>query len=289
VIWGAFRARSYLFAAAPAARLWPLVRRSRAYYAEGGVFFLINHGDQALVGALLTPAGLAGYYLARRIPDALALILLSVEEVMGPTLARATAGPRADLHRMFRGFTIITAAFVLPAAMIAAAFAWAFIALVGQDTYGGVTPAIVVLSLGLLVQGAMTLVAQSALALGHPRDRLKLTALCGALLVAFTAATAPLGLTAVALGRVAALAVATLAGAYLLRHLLPPIPWADVLKLGGPAILAGAAAVGLSRLAPDLRLVPVYVIVALAVFAIATLGVLSRNDRAELAQVWRAG
>lgn len=285
--WGAFRARAYLVGPSTRVALAPLVRRSAPYYAESGLFFLTNQGDQALVAVLMSPMALAAYYLARRIPDALGLLLLSIEEVMGPTLARARVEARNGLDQVFRRFTVAVAAFVLPTAALAACFAWAFTRLIGAEAYAEVTPAIVVLALGLTVQGAMTIVSQSALALGHPRDRLKVTAVWGVLLLVLTAVVAPWGLVAVAAGRVAAVTIATVVGARLLRHLLPPIPWSDVAKLVMPSFAGAATALLLQRLSQDLRLAPVYAAAAVVVFLAVLFAVTSPVDRQRVAGVWR--
>lgn len=289
LLWAIYRSRYYLFQRTKAVSVLPLIRRSRPYYLEGGLFFLSNQGDQALVAALLSPAALAGYYIARRIPDGLALILLSVEEVMGPTLARASVDGPAELRRMFQGFAVTAAAFVLPAAALAACFAGAYTRLVGAQSYGALTPAIVILALGLVPQGAITVISQSALALGHPRDRLKITVALACLLLVLTAASARLGLTPVAIGRVTALLLAMLVGARLLRHLLPPLPWREIAKLLVPTGALVGTALVLQRISDRVWLVPAFGAAAVAVFAITLFAVWSPVDRRRLTAFWRGG
>lgn len=287
LLWALYRARYYLFQRSKVASLLPLVRRSRPYYVEGGLFFLTNQGDQALVAALLSPTALAGYYVARRIPDALALLLLSVEEVMGPTLARASVDGAAELRRMFQGFSVTVAVFVLPAAALAACFAPVYTKLVGAASYGSVTPAVIILALGLVAQGAITVISQSALALGHPRDRLKVTVVLACLLLILTAASARFGLTAVAIGRVTALLLATLVGAQLLRHLLPPLPWRDISRLLVPTAVLAGTAISLQRLSEKLWLVPAYGAAAVVLFLATLFAVSSPIDRGRLTTLWR--
>lgn len=285
--WAMFRAWRFLGTTAAAVPLGPLVKRSRPYYVEGALFFVTQQGDQALVGALLSPVALASYYIARRIPDALMTILIAVEEVMGPTLARAMLDGPAELKRIFQGLTVTVAAFVLPAAVLAASFAPAYTKLVGSGAYGGVTLAVAILALGLIAQGAITVVSQSALALGHPADRLKVTASFATLLLLFTAVTAPLGLTAVAIGRFTALVLAAWLGARLLRHLLPPLPWSDISKFAIPTLLLAGTAVALQQLSGRLWLVPLFGAAAIAVFVAALFRLLGPTDRQRLVTLWR--
>ncbi|HUL02182.1 MAG TPA: oligosaccharide flippase family protein [Gemmatimonadales bacterium] len=287
LVWAIYCVRHYVFQSCTAAPVAPLLRRSKPYYVESLLFFLTQQGDQALVGALLSPVALSSYYVARRIPDAMALMLLSVEEVMGPTLARTKAGAPADRNQMFAGFAITVAAFVVPIAALTACLAPAYTRLVGAQSYGGVTPAVAILSLGLIAQGAMTLVSQSALALGHPADRLKVTVTFASLLLAFTAGTAGLGLTAVAVGRVTAIVVATLVGARLLQHVLPAVPWQRVAKLLVPTALLVATLFALQVLSDNLWFVPAYGAAAVGVFAIAVWVGLDPMDRRRLVELWR--
>jgi O-antigen/teichoic acid export membrane protein len=287
LVWAIYSTRHYLFRPCFAAPVGPIIRRSKPYYVESALFFLTQQGDQALVAALLSPVALASYYVARRIPDALALILLSVEEVMGPTLARTSLDARADVSRMFEGFAITIAAFVLPVAALAACLAPAYTRLVGAESFGDVTPAVVVLALGLVAQGAMTLVSQSALALGHPGDRLKITVLFACLLPVFTAASAHLGLTAVAVGRVTALLLATVVGARLLQHVLPPLPWRSISKLVVPTAVLTAAILMLQQLSESLWLVPAYAAAAAAMFLLTLIAVLNPVERGRVAALWR--
>ena len=267
--WGAYGVRRYLFRKTSAIPLGPLVRRSRPYYLEGFVFFLTQQGDQALVGALLSPTALAAYYVARRVPDALGLILYSVEEVMGPTLSRAAAEGQAAVARAFRVMTMIVGAFVLPAGVLGASLASAYVTLVGRASYGFVIPAVVILSLATVCQGGVTVTSQAALALGHPSDRLKITVTFAVLLLALTAVTAQLGLTAVAVGRGTAIAFASLVGFWLTRDVRPPVPWNDLGRVVAPAILLAVTVIGLQSLSNSLWLVPVFAALGATIFGAA--------------------
>jgi O-antigen/teichoic acid export membrane protein len=287
--WAMFRAWRFLAARAKAVPLIPLVKRSRPYYVEGALFFVTQQGDQALVAALLSPVALTSYYIARRIPDALASILLAIEEVMGPTLARASLDGPSDLRRMFQRLTVTVAAFVLPAGALAASLAPAYTKLVGAGTYAGITFAVAILTLGVIAQGAITVISQSALALGHPRDRLKVTTTLAIALLGFTAISAPLGLSAVAVGRVAALVLAALLGARLLRHLLPPLPWRELSRLVVPTALLAGTAVALQQLSDSLWLVPAFGAASIGVFVAALFALLGPADRQRLAALWQNG
>jgi O-antigen/teichoic acid export membrane protein len=289
LLWAIYALRHYLFVHASAAPVMPLIRRSGPYYVESGLFFFTQQGDQALVGALLSPVALAGYYVARRIPDAMGLLLSSVEEVMGPALAHTRGRAPAEESRLFDGFVVTVAAFVVPLAVLAACLAPAYTRLVGSESYGWVTPAVAVLSLGLVGQGAMTLVSQSALALGHPADRLKVTITFAVLLLACTAGAAHVGLTAVAVGRVVSIVLATLVGTYLVRHMLPAIPWGSISKVVAPTLLLAVTALLLQMLSDNLWLVPVYGTAALTVFVVALLVFLNPLDRQRLGTLWRRG
>jgi O-antigen/teichoic acid export membrane protein len=280
--WGLYAARNYLFRPTRAVSPLPLIRRSKPFYVEGVVFFLTQQGDQALVGALLTPPVLAAYYIARRVSDALTLLLYAVEEIMGPALARASLGGRDHLVQTFKGFVVAVAALVLPAAAIAACLAPAYVTLIGPDRYAGLAPTVAILALGIIPMGVITVVSQAALALGHPTDRLKITSCYAGLLLAFTALAAPSGTTAIALGRTAALLVAAIAGAWLARELLPPVPWRDVGKLALPTLALAVTLAGLQLVSGQLWFIPIYLVAAGAIF-IAMLNVtLGPEDRARL-------
>ena len=287
VAWTAYKARRYIFVPAHPVPLWPLVRESRAYYMEGFLFFATQQGDQAIVGALLSPAVLAGYYIARRISDALGLILYAMEEVMAPTLARAGADGAAQVRDTFRQLTLAVGAFVLPAGVLAAGLAPAYVALVGRPHYAGLVPAVAILALGIIPQGGITVVSQGALGLGRPSDRLKITTTFAVLLLALTTATTSLGITALAAARVTASALAALLGTWFSRHLLPPVPWRDLSMLSLPTASMAAVLWIPQQLFQSLVLVPWLILGACFTFAGILYAILSPDHRDKLAAVFR--
>lgn len=277
--WGVYGLRRHLFRRARAVPLAPLVRRSVPYYLEGLVFFVTQQGDQALVGAMMSPSALAAYYVARRIPDALGLILYSVEEIMGPTLSRAAVYGREAVTRSFQVMTMLVGALVLPAGVLTATLAGVYVTLVGRASYFFLVPAIVLLALATLAQGCITVTSQVALALGHPKDRVKITLTFAALLLAGTVSTAHVSVTAVAASRAAAMAGAALVGFLLTRELRPPMPWNDLARLILPTVVLGATMVGLQAIWSNPWLVPLFVVAACLVAGFALYFSLSPERR----------
>ena len=282
IIWAVWGTRRYIFRRTRSLPLGPLVRRSWPYYIEGFLFFLTQQGDQALVGALLAPPVLAAYYVARRIPDALGLILYSVEEVMGSTLARAAVDGTHAIARAFRTMALVLGVFVLPASALAASLAGAYVTLAGRVNYAFALPAIVVLALATIPQAGVTVTSQAALALGHPSDRLKITALFAGLLLAFTLISTRLGLNAVAIGRAMAIVLSATAGFWITRSFRPQLPWRDLGRFLLPTILLVVTTVGLDVIFGQQWLVPLCALAGCGVFAATAYFLLSPRQRAEL-------
>lgn len=287
VVVGVYGARAHLWGPAEGVPLLPVVRRSLPYYLEGAVFFVTQMGDQALVGALLAPPALAGYYIARRIPDALGLILYAIEEVMGPTLARAKLDSVEHFRRTFAALALGIGAFTLTAGAMAAALAHAYLTIIGSDRYAGLLPAVVILALGIIPQGAITVVSQVALALGHPSDRLKITTVFATALLALTALTAQRGITAVALGRDGALLFTVGVGIWVARELLPPVPWRELVKLLIPVTVLGMTLFALQSLNGNVWLVPLEVLGAFGIAGVTLLLTVGTADRARLRKAWQ--
>ncbi len=198
---------------------------------------------------------------------------------MGSTLSRATVDGPETLARAFRTMALVVATFVLPATALAASLGTAYVSFMGRANYAFAVPAVVLLTLSTIPQGGITITSQVALALGHPSDRLKITATFAGLLLAFTVITTRLGVNAVATARATAIVCAAGAGFWLTRSFRPKVPWPDIGRVVLPTILLAVTTVGLQTIGGNLWLVPASALAGCGVFFGTSYLLLSAQER----------
>ncbi len=276
--WGVLKARKYLLGRSGTVRLAPLIKRSRSFYAEGAVFFLIQQGDQAVVGAFLPSMVLAGYYVARRVLDALGILLYTADEIMGPSLARAMRGGVAQFRQVLRDLAFSMAAVILPTGALAAALTGGYLALLGAS-YLNLFQATAILTLSIIPQAAFAFISLVALVAGRPSDRPRITAFFAVVLLTLTAVTAHWGVTAVAVGRAIAATLSTVIAFVFARRLLPPLPWREISHVFGPTLVLVAPIALIQSIGQRYALLPAGVAAGLMLFVISFRFMLPPSER----------
>jgi len=135
-----------------------------------GMYVLNARTGAIMLGALESPAAVGLYTPAARGADFIALVLLAVNTAFAPTLARLFAkGQRAQLERTVSRSTRLITLASLPIALSFILFGDLFLRLYGPE-FTAARTALVILSLGQLVNAATGTVGMLLNMTGHERD-----------------------------------------------------------------------------------------------------------------------
>ena len=244
-----------------------IVRESFPFYMESFLIYFRSQGDNWIIATMLGPSAMSVYFVAKRLPGLLLMLMESLDKVLTSELSRRrsdTAVIGRYIHRLYQ----VNGHLVAPAILFATGLTPAFILAVAGSEYSGAVIPAMILCFAELIR-IMAIPLGRALFVTHPPiTRVWLTVVETVFLVATLVLLAPtLGTTGVALSRLAA-AAAALVLIYIVmrRFMVLDLPWRAVGFSLAAAISMAGTMLALQFWHDSLWEVPLFAGVGLLVF-----------------------
>lgn len=267
----------------PAGRL---VRVSLPFYFESLLTYFRSQGDNLIVATFLGPVVVSIYYIARRIPQLLLMLMESLDKVVTAEIA-AREQDRPGMADYIRRLEVKLAHTAVPAMMLLIGMMPLIIHLwAGPGYAAAVAPAMILSAVQMVGLTQVPLARGIFIALSPMRRVLQTVVETALLIPGLLLLTPPLAARGVALARLLAVVGAW---AFAWRTLRGPLalglPWRRLaLSLGASAAMT-ATIIGLLAWRPSLVAMPVYGIAGVAVFLALILATDGPAFRATLASL----
>lgn len=283
--------RDYLFNGVRPAAWGPMVRYSFPYYLRGFGRYGFWQADQIVVGLLLTPEILAAYSIARQFAN---YLRIGIEAFLTPVMTKVAEMRESDKERLQRAFWKVSRYLslgVMPVCLTVALISAWLLELYGGNKYRDAWPILVVLSLGQLAYYVSSLYGLYVYALGRPRDLLLLDVFGGVsnLLLSILIVSL-IGEAGIAWAQLLAFSLMAIAAKKILSLSMEVhFDTRTFSTLTAPLLLAGGVMVLGLVFYSRLWAVPIYVIVAGAIFVVTLSLCLNDDDWAQIRGVIPAG
>lgn len=210
----------------PGFSMGQLLRESLPFYFEGYLTYLRNQGDSLVVASFLGPKALGIYFVAKRLPLMLRMVMESLDKVTTSQLSQLR-NDQAALTRSIHRILLPQVVIFIPAIFLLMGMFPQLIRLIaGPGFEAAVLPGMILclLQLGLLITVPLS---RGVFVFRPPVTRLKITSIESLFLIGTLALLVPfIQETGVAIARVAA-SLAALTTSYLIlrNHLPVRFPW----------------------------------------------------------------
>jgi O-antigen/teichoic acid export membrane protein len=254
-----------------------LIRESLPFYFESFLMYFRAQGDNWIVATMLGTEAMAVYFVARRIPQILMLVMDSVDKIVTTAVARRTGDIDEVKSYLWRLHEVL-AHTIVPGIMLLIALMPAVIIVIAGREYESASIPCMVLCGVLLVQTTQLPFARGIFVTLPPLTRVLQTVVETAVLIGcLFLLSRPFAEMGVSVSRLLAAVAAWLYSFLTLRRSMRMgIPWRQyVLSLTASLLMAGVV-VTLFTLRANLLLVPVYALAGVFVFLIAVSATNSR-------------
>ena len=209
------------------------------------VHFALAQSDKIVLGHYLKASDVGVYAVAMAIVSIVPMVLQSVNQIFGPTIAELYSDRNLVLLRqLYIALTKWVVVLTLPLALTIIVFARSFISLFGSG-FGAGTGVLVIVVLGELVNCGVGSVGLLLLMSGHQKQLVKIESVSAASLVILSWLLVPrFGITGAAIGVAISLAFTNLWGLAEVKKRLGLFPYdRRYFKLLLPSVLTGAVLV----------------------------------------------
>ncbi len=247
-----------------------LIRLSFPFYVESFLMYFRSQGDNWIVATMLGPAAMAVYFVARRIPQMLMLVMDSVDKIMTTEVARRE-GDLDEIRRYLWRLHEVLAHTVVPFVMLLIAVMPAVIIVIAGREYASAAVPCMILCGVQLVQTTQLPFARGIFVTLPPLTRVLQTVAETVVLIGCLLFLArPFAENGVAVSRLLASAAAWIYSYVTLRRSMGTgVPWRQYALSLWASLLMAATVVMLFAWRGSVLLVPAYALAGVLVFLIA--------------------
>lgn len=257
-----------------------MVRKSFAFYMRGFARFGFVRLDHAVIGIFLTPASLATYYVAKRFPGYISILMHAVEK---PLLAKISENKNTGEHvqKLLRKISRYNSFLFIPVCIGVAVFGYPLLEIYGGEKYTDGFIILILLCLSRMVKSVTSSVYNTGLfIIGDPHKTL-IVDMTGLLvnLMCLIIFVPLLGTTGVALSVLFSAISSQFSARYLLNKIIPvefdtKAMYKTLLAVGGGMLAAAFMQIMYYRL----YLIPVYFLCSSFIFITIMFNLIGAGD-----------
>lgn len=169
---------------------WHLIKISLPFYFESYLSYFRGQGDQWIVATSLGPAAMGAYYVAKRVPQLLAVIRASLDKVMTPEVSRRLNRPD-EMNLYLSKLKVGLFYSMIPLFMLIIGMIPLIIALVAGDSFSDAVIPASILCFWQLVQLLLTPASRGVFVMKPPSNRVLITTIETVSLLGALAVLAP--------------------------------------------------------------------------------------------------
>jgi len=263
-----WKLRRYIFNNIKSAPFLPTFKYGFPFYVRSFFRFGYLNYDQLIVGALLTPAALAGYTVAKRFTKFIFLIIESFQHPITYRMAEIRQEPEDEQGAFFKKATRYITLIVVPMTIIIVLISPWLMEILGGVKYQGDWPLLALMSLAQAAYAFYALYAGVIFSRFLPRDSLVLDGVVGGInFIAAPLLIIAFGKFGVAWGQIIGFLIGIILAIYMMRNMAHFKFDLTSIKLLVLPLLAAGSIIVLGQVAyPRIWSIPVYAIFGGIVF-----------------------
>jgi O-antigen/teichoic acid export membrane protein len=237
--------------------------------------------DQLIIGVLMSPAMLSSYYLAKKLPGYIDIAMVTLGRPLMTRVAECRDCEIEKVRRLLTKISKYNSVIFVPLCCGCAVFGYAFLEVYGGMKYTESYPILVILCLAWIVKSLSTSVFENGLfVFATPSKTLMVDVVACVSNIVLLLVFVPLWqITGVAVATLLSIAITAAFACYHLRRLVAfDFDFSTLLRVGVATGGFVAVAASLQLLYYDLRIVPIYMVIALLVYFLITCNVIKEED-----------